>query len=296
MTPKAIQFWESVLQVPGTNEPLVFIDGKNRFESASGNFLEWNGQLVDSIQKTFSPEDKLAEHYIEHYAIDATTFDYFENYEDGVTRFEQKMLHDTIIRQVPDQAGIILDMGCGNAWVAAHFLSKGKRVISADIGQTNILKALDTYPGENHFGLCADANRLPLKDNSVDVVIAAEIMEHVYDPTAFIASLYRVLKSGGVLIITTPYHEKIEYSLCVHCNQATPRHAHLHSFHEKNVRTLFPPGVAADLFIFMNKYLLKSRLYIMLQWLPSFVWRWIDRLMEQIIPGALRFMIVIKKT
>lgn len=295
MTPKAIQFWETILVVPGTQESLVFNVGKSRFESGSGINLEWNGHCVDSIQKTFTPEDKLAEHYTEHYNIDAKTFDYYENYEDGVTRFEQEKLHEMIIKKVPSTASIILDMGCGNAWVAAHFLSRGKQVISADIGQTNLLKALKTYPGEGHFGLCADANRLPLKDKSVDVVIAAEIMEHVYDPTAFIASLYRVLKPGGLLIITTPYHEKIEYSLCIHCNRPTPRHAHLHSFHEKNINPLLPNDVSPELEIFMNKYLLKSRFYIILKWLPVSIWRWFDQMMEKILPGALRFMIVIKK-
>ena len=72
-----------------------------------------------------------------------------------------------------------------------------------------------------------------LSPESFDIIVASEIIEHVYDPKMFIDCLLDILKPSGKIIITTPYNEKIPLSLCVHCNQLTPGNAHLHSFNEK---------------------------------------------------------------
>ena len=96
------------------------------------------------------------------------------------------------------------------------------------------------YPNEKHFGITADSFHLPFNDNSFDSIIASEIIEHVYDPEGFIKELFRVVKKGGSLIVTTPYKEKIIYYLCVHCNQKTPP---MHTFilsMKKSLRIFIP--------------------------------------------------------
>jgi len=52
----------------------------------------------------------------------------------------------------------------------------------------------------------------------------------------------RVLKKGGVLVITMPYREKIVYTRCIHCGKLTPLWGHLHSMDEERVSRLLPPG------------------------------------------------------
>lgn len=49
-----------------------------------------------------------------------------------------------------------------------------------------------------------DAHLIPFKDNSVDVVFAGEIIEHLFNPLKFVLEARRVLKPQGVFIITTP--------------------------------------------------------------------------------------------
>ena len=112
-------------------------------------------------------------------------------------------------------------------------MPKGVNVYSLDISETNPAKAVKLYPLENHFAIAADSFHLPFTDGSFDCVIASEIIEHIVDPAKFIKELFRVVKKGGQLIITTPYKEKIIYYLCIHCNNKTPAHAHIHSFDEK---------------------------------------------------------------
>lgn len=53
--------------------------------------------------------------------------------------------------------------------------------------------------------LKADLNdTLPLDDNSFDIILASEIIEHIYDTDKFLEELHRLLKPGGKLILTTP--------------------------------------------------------------------------------------------
>lgn len=46
--------------------------------------------------------------------------------------------------------------------------------------------------------------RIPFKDNSLDVVISRQVIEHLVNPDRFLQETYRVLKAGGIVIITTP--------------------------------------------------------------------------------------------
>ena len=50
----------------------------------------------------------------------------------------------------------------------------------------------------------ADATKLPFKDNSFDVVICSEVLEHIPENRAAIAELVRVLKKGKKLVVSVP--------------------------------------------------------------------------------------------
>lgn len=233
--------------------------------------------------------------YTQHYEKDAEVFDYQLEYENSATRHEQSRLHQYIISKIRKNDKIILDVGCGNAWVAGACLPENKMVISMDISTVNTKKALKRYPSAKHFPLVADSYNLPFITNSIDCIIAAEILEHTADPALFIKNLYEILKPGGRLIITTPYHEKLEYSLCVHCNTPTPRHAHLHSFHEKNISAMIPKGASFTANHFMNKYLIKLNTHVVLKYLPLNIWKKVDRCSEILRPSALRFIVEVIK-
>ncbi|MFN0081055.1 MAG: class I SAM-dependent methyltransferase, partial [Ferruginibacter sp.] len=140
-------------------------------------------------------------------------------------------------------------------------------------------------------GIVCDAFNLPFKSNSFDCIVASEVIEHVIDPALFTESLLQKLKPGGTLILVTPYNEKIEYFLCVHCNKPTPKNAHLHSFNEKNIFQFFKTA-ASNITIdaYCNKYLLKLRLYNVLSFLPFSLWKPLDLLANTLLKKTTTFL------
>ncbi len=217
--------------------------------------------------------------YKKHYTLDAEQFDYFEDRPPVVAHSERR-LSEWILSLVPRTAKSVLDVGCGRAWVAASLCPKGIEVCSMDISPVNVEKALSRYPYPNHKGAIGDAFHLPFDDESFDCVIASEVVEHVPDPEAFVRSLFRVIKKGGALILSTPYKEKLRYELCIHCHQLTPANAHLHSFDEHRLTTLYQGDDLhrVQWHTFNNKLLLFLRTYIVLQFFPFWLWKFVDKM------------------
>lgn len=234
--------------------------------------------------------------YQEHYEKDAETYDYFADWEAGQQE-ESRRLRQHILKEIPQKAKWILDIGCGGGWLAKALCKRGHRIISTDISTRNPVKAVEQIPEPTHFGLVADVFALPIKENSVDCIVSSEVIEHVPDPKAFIAALYNVLAPGGKLIITTPYNEKIQHSLCIHCNHLTPHNAHLHSFTRQKIESLTPEdAVDVSTTIFNSKVLVLLRLHLLLRFLPLSLWHIVDKIMLKLSrKKALRLMLVLRK-
>jgi len=234
--------------------------------------------------------------YIEHYKNDATDFNYFEDRK-GATAHDERRVREYIISKISKSVESILDVGCGRAWVAKHYLPKGVNVYSLDISVTNPAKAIEIYPSVNHDGIVGDSFHLPFTGESIDCIIASEIIEHVINPAALVKELFRVVKKDGELIITTPYKEKIIYYLCIHCNQKTPTNAHLHSFDETKLEGLFSENGLEEFSYntFGNKLLIFLRTYSILQFFPFWLWRLKDKFANLIFNKSIHIICVYKK-
>lgn len=298
-------FLFSLLIDPITRDPLIYDSDTDTLFSRDS---EHKYPIIESIPKIIVAENKSVEtpdlhkklntsfNYIDHYSIDADSFDYSEKNLSGITKNEFRRLHESILREISDEMLIILDIGCGNGWVSKELVPSGKKVISMDISSVNPINALKQVQHENHAGLIADAFNLPIKENSIDCIIASEILEHVPDPKIFISNLVALLRNNGALIITTPYNETIEYNLCVHCNKPTPRFAHLHSFNEDNIIQFIPKtGVTWTSKKFSDKILSKIRSHIILRYLPFRCWEVFDNLFNKLFNKPTRLQIVIRK-
>lgn len=94
----------------------------------------------------------------------------------------------------------ILDLGCGHGHVFSYLREKeGKDAYGLDIN-VNSLK----HQNLKGYFVCGDAHNIPFRDNSLDVVLAFELVEHLREPEKSLKEIRRVLKKGGILLLTTP--------------------------------------------------------------------------------------------
>jgi SAM-dependent methyltransferase len=222
--------------------------------------------LDDNVESGFD--------YKEHYVTDAELFDYFEQ-RTGGTAHDERRVREYVLSKIPESAKSVLDVGCGRAWIAKELIRKKDFVCSLDISLRNPEKALELYPSANHAAVVADSLFLPFRDNSFDCIVSSEVIEHIEDPSKFIVELFRCVKPGGKLIITTPYKEVIKYSLCIHCHKPTPVNSHLYSFDEDKLKSLCAGKDLAiyEWFSFGNKALLHLRLHVILRYFPFWFWK-----------------------
>jgi ubiquinone/menaquinone biosynthesis C-methylase UbiE len=219
----------------------------------------------------------------EHYRLDGELFDYTAPPDPFTTAFWER-LRAVAISYLPLQTGCrVLDVGSGGGWVAKSLYRKSVSVISLDLSPPNLLAI---HRETNQPAVAASGTFIPLRDASVDYVIASEVIEHMNDPAKALTEFFRVIRPGGRVVITTPYKEKIRYYLCIHCNKITPANAHLHSFDEHSLVKLISSAGATEIYYrrIGNKFFLRSHIYNLMRWVPLPVWSGFDRFANLLLP------------
>jgi ubiquinone/menaquinone biosynthesis C-methylase UbiE len=144
------------------------------------------------------------------YGTHAEFYDYYA--EASISPSMQRrfrIIRDTILRLDPSKDGRnpcdILDVGCNAGTQSQLWAELGHRVRGLDINGPLLDLARDraAQNGYNIEFLLGSATSLPLPDRSVDVCLAAELLEHVADWQSCIKEFVRVLRPGGVLYMST---------------------------------------------------------------------------------------------
>lgn len=135
---------------------------------------------------------------------------------------------------------VVLDIASGSGYGTKILAESAKMVYGVDVNEVAVNYSKKKYASKNIEYLVGDGVSIPLKDNSVDIVITFETIEHIKDYKKFLEELARVLKPDGLAIVSTP--NDLEF--------AEGNHFHLHEFqyeelvsllktHFKNVDTYF---------------------------------------------------------
>lgn len=99
----------------------------------------------------------------------------------------------------------VLEVGCGNGYYLSLLNRVGLKLdlTGVDIDQLALNDAIK-FIGDNKVKVVlANAVKLPFKDNSFDKIVMSEVIEHVDEEKAVLQEIYRVLKKGGILTLTT---------------------------------------------------------------------------------------------
>jgi len=95
----------------------------------------------------------------------------------------------------------ILEIGCSSGYFSQRLLNKGREVYGIDINKKDIEEAKKKFRKINFF--VGKAEKLPFSDNSFDVVVMLETLEHVDEKKA-VKEAYRVLRPKGLVILSFP--------------------------------------------------------------------------------------------
>jgi SAM-dependent methyltransferase len=106
--------------------------------------------------------------------------------------FARKGLHQHIVALAPSVHGRLLDVGCGSKPYQKYFAALEY------IG-------LDMQGRNKHADRFYDGKTFPFSDGEFDAVLTSEVLEHVFNPDEFLSEINRVLRNGGVLLLTVPF-------------------------------------------------------------------------------------------
>src|SRR5260221_243529 len=98
----------------------------------------------------------------------------------------------------------VLDIASGEGYGSAILAQVASSVIGVDICGEAVSHAQTNHSYTNLGYLTGDVRNIPLGENSVDVVVSFETLEHFYEHDLFMQEVKRVLRPGGYLIISTP--------------------------------------------------------------------------------------------
>ncbi|RJQ43499.1 MAG: class I SAM-dependent methyltransferase [Nitrospiraceae bacterium] len=132
--------------------------------------------------------------------------------EDTTTSQRKRLLEkclktaiSSLDRETPKRKVKVLDAGCGNGEFAGFIRDMGCEVAGMDISRNAVEKAKAHHP-DILFKTCSVEDSLPFNDEEFDVIWSTEVLEHIFDVHSCLSDFNRLLKMGGELILTVPYH------------------------------------------------------------------------------------------
>lgn len=131
----------------------------------------------------------------------------------------------------------VLDLGCGCGYGSAHLAEAPFRtVVGVDRSEEATAYARKRYDLARLSFVTASATELPVKPDSVDAVVAMEMIEHVADAEAVLREVNRVLKRGGVFVVSTPNR------LLTGSGETPANPFHVREYTPEEFRTLLRPA------------------------------------------------------
>jgi SAM-dependent methyltransferase len=98
--------------------------------------------------------------------------------------------------------GRVLEVGCGEGYGTARLASCAEQIIGIDYDALTVGHAAASYPQARFVR--GNLAALPVPSESIDVLATLQVIEHVWNHPEFVRECLRVLRPGGLLLVTTP--------------------------------------------------------------------------------------------
>jgi SAM-dependent methyltransferase len=106
----------------------------------------------------------------------------------------------------------VLDLGCGAGRFVAALRDAGAEPVGVELAEAALERARRNVPGAD-LRLVEPDGSLPLDHGSFDLVWCSEVLEHVGDTAHLLLEVRRVLRAGGRLLVTVPFHGRVKAAL-----------------------------------------------------------------------------------
>jgi 2-polyprenyl-3-methyl-5-hydroxy-6-metoxy-1,4-benzoquinol methylase len=170
--------------------------------------------------------------------------------------YERKVLLQAALGDLSPEA-TVLDAGCGRGVFTAFLHTRGLQAVGIDLSGTAIALARQQYP-KVHFAVTSVEEKFPFRDGQFDAIWCTEVLEHLFDVRATLAEFNRVLRPGGKLVLTTPYHGVMKNLLIVLLTfdqHYDPCGEHLRFFSRRSLqRCLEQVGFSVDRWAGVGRY------------------------------------------
>jgi ubiquinone/menaquinone biosynthesis C-methylase UbiE len=135
------------------------------------------------------------------------TREYFDQIADKWDEMRRTFFGDGVRRAAVQAAGVgagavVADVGTGTGFMAEAALDAGATVIGIDNSDGMLAQVRERFAGRTFEARRGDTDALPLASGEADAVLANMVLHHAPDPPAAIREMARVLKPGGMLVIT----------------------------------------------------------------------------------------------
>ena len=126
-----------------------------------------------------------------------------------VTRFQFVL---SIVKQyAPGKR--VLDVGCAQGNFSLALAERGYAVVAIDLRPSFLRYLRFKYEHGHLHCVTATVEAFPFRASTFDLVLLAEVIEHVAYPERLVRDLVRLLSPGGVLVVTTPNGDRLHTGL-----------------------------------------------------------------------------------
>jgi len=128
-------------------------------------------------------------------------------YSVGHQPHTDKILGPIVLRYIRDHhVKSVLDIGCGTGTMVRAMSDVCDTVVGMDPSESGIEEAQKNCPAGKFYCLGIYDNPEAISENAFDMVVSTEVVEHVFYPRELPRFAAKKLRSGGIFLVSTPYH------------------------------------------------------------------------------------------